>query len=184
MNITIASSPSKIAACQQILREVFVVEHGFDLVIPDKHEPRSIYLCAEDASGEVVGALRIVVKQPGFDIPLGDVISLPSLKNLGCYGEISRMAILPTYRGKTLNLAAYSVCWELGKKFGLDYFVIEARHSIRAFYKRLGYKEYGAPFYDPAMQEPDDENGLPNAVIMIAGIEALLTKTKRRACVA
>ncbi|OUS23769.1 hypothetical protein A9Q99_27430 [Gammaproteobacteria bacterium 45_16_T64] len=177
MKISVANSESEISECQNVLREVFVIEHGFDLVIPDAHEPQSVYMYAH-IDKVVIGALRIVIKRSGSQIPLEDVTEGDVLDGLGKVGEISRMAILPTYRGKTLNRSAYSECWELGGRYGLDNFIIEARYSIRSFHKRLGFVELGEPFYDPAMIEPGDSVGEPNAVIMVANVEGLRAKAK------
>lgn len=175
MNIVVAKTTTEIAQCQDVLRKVFVVEHGFDLAIPDQYESQSVYVCAQ-VDNAVVGALRIIIKKAGGSIPLEDVTDNCTLTDLGTVGEISRMAILPTYRGKTLSRAAYAMCWDLGKQYGLDNFVIEARYAIRSFHKRLGFVESGQPFYDPAMVEPGDAVGEPNAVMMVANVDALCSR--------
>lgn len=175
MEIKLASSTSEIDNCQSILRRVFNDIEGYQLTIPDQYESESHYLYA-DVDGEMVGALRVVKGTPALGIPLSDVYPIERLQGLGVYGEISRLAILPEYRGKTIGFSTYAVCWELGRKLGLDYFVAEARYEIRALHKRLGFKEFSKPFHDPCLQAEGDAPLKANAVVMIADVKVLCKK--------
>lgn len=171
----VAKSHAELAACRAILKTVFIEEEGFALNIPDRYEQHATYLYGKKGD-QLVGCLRIVTATDQSGTPVESVVGAPKLNDIKHYGEISRFAILPAYRGSVLGAHAYNTCWNLCSQLGLEYVVAEARYEIRFLHKRLGFKEFGEPFYDPDLQTADAPLAAANAILMIARVRDLVHK--------
>lgn len=172
----IANSSQEIESCQALLRAVFNEEEGFDLVIPDQFESRSVYYYAHFNS-EVVACLRFIQAVPGKpSLPLHVVAPDVRFDPRYTHAEVSRWVVAAEHRGRITSREVYRKCWEVAAELGYDYVVSEAKYKALALHKRIGFQEFSAPFHDPDMHAEGDAPGLANAVIMRANVDTLIAK--------
>jgi predicted GNAT family N-acyltransferase len=63
-------------------------------------------------------------------------------------GHIGRIAVLKEYRGKGFGVEAVTALVEKAKQAGMKRVFLASQIYVTGFYKKLGFKEYGAPFFE------------------------------------
>ncbi len=108
-----------------VRERVFIVEQGIPCELewePNDHD--CIHLIAYSTQGEPIGTGRILAN-----------------------GLIGRMAVLPSWRSKGVGTALLKTLIEIAKHQHLPDPCLHAQNHAIAFYRRFGFAEQGALFY-------------------------------------
>jgi predicted GNAT family N-acyltransferase len=63
-------------------------------------------------------------------------------------GHIGRIAVLKEYRGKGFGVEAVKALIEKAKQGGMKRIILASQVQVTGFYKKLGFTEYGATFFE------------------------------------
>ncbi|MEO1447941.1 MAG: GNAT family N-acetyltransferase [Bacteroidota bacterium] len=127
IHFTAAMSPEAIAAAQAIRKQVFVEEQG----IPIHREADGF----DGLSSHILGSLD-------DQTPVA-VARLTMLKPE--IGLITRVAILPSYRGKGYGRALLMAIENLARENGAKRLAVKPHADAEGFYARMGYQRGEAP---------------------------------------
>jgi ElaA protein len=118
-----ALTAAQLYALLRLRAEVFVVEQACVYLDPDGRdlEPATRHLWVEDeASGEVVAALRVLVEPDGA-ASIGRVVTAPSRRSAGIGRRLVERALAPpTSRPVRINAQSQLVDWYAGFGFVVD----------------------------------------------------------------
>ena len=114
----------------KVRHEVFILEQKVpeDLEI-DEFDPVAFHVLAY-SNNSCVGTARLHINSDGF-------------------GQIGRMAVLPSFRNKGLGSQIMDVLIETAKSKGISSLILHAQVSAIPFYEKLGFIANG-PIFDEA----------------------------------
>ena len=123
----------------KVRHEVFILEQKVpeDLEI-DEFDPVAFHVLAY-SNNSCVGTARLHINSDGF-------------------GQIGRMAVLPSFRNKGLGSQIMDVLIETAKSKGISSLILHAQVSAIPFYEKLGFIANGPIF---------DEAGIPHRNMMM-----------------
>lgn len=177
MAVSIGSSKFRVAPVQgeadlaqaMAIREVVFIE--------EQHVPESIEHDAEDAR-----AFHVLAFDGGHAVGTGRLVErtkTPS-EHSGRWGQIGRMAVLSSYRGKGVGRAILEALEVEARRRALDGIVLNAQVHAHVFYVNAGYADVGPIFEEAGMPHVEMRKDL-SAVGVSSGGKPRKGSGKRRA---
>ncbi|MDF2530248.1 MAG: hypothetical protein K0Q57_1128 [Gammaproteobacteria bacterium] len=169
----LANSPQEINEFYQLVREVYILEKGYNIEIPDSYTENSEHYTLRN-SGKVVAGFRISRGWDKCDFPSGESEQL-NLDPHHRYAEISRWAIHSDYRRKISIIKTFKDFALYAKKHDITHFIAKVTLDLVAFYEHYGLYKIGQPIYDskPFANLNEPNNSSPNFQFMLLPAKVL-----------
>lgn len=108
----------------KVLREPWGIQRGTE---KDDYEPISKhYMAVDDATGKIVGVVKLMEKEPGL-------------------GWFSHMAVSPEYQKKGIGKLLLDMIEQEAKREGYRIIGCQARLNTTVFFEKAGYQINGLP---------------------------------------
>ena len=92
-----------------------------------------------DFDGRDLDAIHVLIREDNQFVATGRLLN---------DGHIGRIAVLKEYRGKGFGLEVVKVLMEKAKQAGMKRIILASQVQASGFYKKMGFSEYGAPFFE------------------------------------
>ncbi|SPD76523.1 hypothetical protein PITCH_A980037 [uncultured Desulfobacterium sp.] len=70
------------------------------------------------------------------------------MRNNGGCAEVSRLSILPEFRGSLVSLAMFRAFYRYASARGIEYFCISVPYNHIPLYQNLGFMHFAGPYFN------------------------------------